>query len=1100
MKIVIMLILISCMKISANVFGQRVNLNEKHTKIASILQKIEKQIGYTFFYNNLDIKGMSPISIHSENEPLKQTLNKLFNGQAMSYEIHDKIIVLKRGENKTRNASADLLSDLKAFQQEIRGQVLDSLQSPIAGVSVRIQGKEIGTVTDREGRFTVQANLGDQVNFSILGYKPYQQTITAYSPLVIILAADNSTLSEVVVLGFGQTQKKIAQTGAIASIGLKELKQSPTANVTNALAGRLPGLTAIQISGEPGNDRSQLLIRGRASFNGAEPLITIDGVQKDYSAIGLLDVNEIENVTILKDASATAIYGVKGANGVIIVTTRRGKEGKPTIGASVQTAVQNSIRLPKYLGSYEYALLANEAYLNDNPMGTAPYNSEALEAYRTGSDPLKYPNIDWFDAMMKPALQTQANFNIGGGSALARYFVNIGFTDQGGIYKTTENKQYNPRSNFKRYNFRSNIDVDFSPNFSMGLNLYGAIENKRDPNVSVPDLFWTLNQLPPNAFPIMYPTGFYAENGFFLNPARLLNETGYRESYNSSLSGMLSATRKLNFITEGLSVKGNYSFDGYFQNNFSRLKQVRRAVYKGSGDYNDENNYTYLGSDIPLSAPTSIFNQNRDIWMDVSLNYQRKFANHDVTGLLLVNRTQKVLGNTIPYVSQGIVSRLTYNYMYKYFFEANVGYNGTDNFAADKRYGIFPAFSAGWVLSEESFLKQNTVVSFLKLRGSYGLTGSDLLNGRRWLFNSEFIRNQASGYLFGEQLYGVEGIYEGAMANPDVTWETAKKANVGVELKLWNDLFSVTADVFSEKRNNILITRSSVPGLIGMSGANLPPANFGKVDNAGFEFEVGHKNRINALSYFINANMSYAKNKIIFMDEENKPYDYMRATGKSLGQIMGLEAIGFFKDEMDIRLSPSQYGKLIPGDVKYRDRNGDGVIDDNDMGPIGKSNIPEYFFGISGGVNWKNFDLSFLFQGAGNSSRTLVGGMAWEFYEGGKVREEHLNRWTPENAENATWPALHYGGNSNNHRSSSFFLEDNSYIRLKNLELGYTFKDVPFIKKANLSSIRIYANGMNLYTWTRAQKMMDPEYWAANTIGAIYPAQRIMNFGLTVGF
>lgn len=988
---------------------------------------------------------------------------------------------------------------LMAQQRIVKG-VVDDGSTPLAGVSVRVKGTNIGTSTDQDGRFQIEAEVGQRLVFTIIGYEDKEMNVENQNEIVISLASDLSSISEVVVLGFGQTQKKIVQTGAVSSIGLKELKQSPTANLTNALAGRLPGLTAIQVSGEPGNDRSSLSIRGQATLNGKNPLITIDGVEKDYSAIGLLDVNEIENVTILKDASATAIYGVKGANGVIIITTRRGKKGKPVVSASTQTAVQKTIRLPNFLRSYDYAVLANEAYLNDNPQGTVPYDDEALEAYRTGSDPLKYPDIDWLDLMLKPALQTQSNFNIGGGGELAKYFVNLGYTNQGGIYNTKKNEQYDPKPYFKRYNFRSNVDIDFDKNFSIGLNLFGAIENKKDPNAGVADLFWTINKLRPNAFPVEYPIGFYAEDGVLLNPVRLINDIGYKESFNSYLSGQLSAVRKLDFLTEGLSIKGNYSFDGYFQNAFVRIKQVQRAVYKGVGDFEDLDSYTFIGVDNPLTQPSSTFYQSRQIWMDGSLNYQRKFGDHDVSALLLVNRSQKVLGNIIPYVSQGIVSRVTYDYKQKYLAEANLGYNGTDNFAKGKRYGVFPAFSAGWVVSKESFMSDIEWVSLLKLRSSLGWTGNDQLSGRRWLFNSEYLRNDARGYRYGEQLYAIPGVYEGDMSNPDVTWETARKINFGFEVQLWNDLISLTADIFREDRKNILITRSSVPAIIGMSSSALPPANLGEINNKGYEIEIGHKKRINSLSYFLKGNISYAKNKIVFMDEERKEHDYMYATGHSLGQIMGLTAIGFFKDEMDIRLSPTQFGKVIPGDIKYLDRNNDGVIDHNDIGPIGKSHFPKYFFGISGGFNWRNFDVSFLFQGAADVSRTVVGSIAWDFAGGGKVRKEHLNRWTPETAETATWPSLHYGDNSNNQRVSSFYLDDNSYIRLKNLEFGYSFHDLSIIKRANLSSLRLYVNGLNLYTWTRAQKIMDPEYWEANTIGAIYPVQRIMNFGLSIGF
>lgn len=1093
-------------------------------KLVEALQKLKIHYGVDILYADHVVRNrVVQVKEINFNTSLEKNLNNILPPLGLQYSQQKGgsyvISTIKEEKRKTRTEAA--IAPVTHFSQiktdgkkeevtipvasaaiTVKGKVLDEKGEVLPGVSVILQGTQRGTITEVDGSFTLEVPDQNAVLiFSFVGYEKKEFQVGNANNLSISLVPEFKGLGEVVVLGFGQTQKKIAQTGSVASISTKDLKQSPVANVTNALAGRLPGLTAIQTSGEPGNDRSQLLIRGRATFNGSDPLITIDGVQKDYSAIGLLDPNEIENIAILKDASATALYGVKGANGVIIITTRRGKEGKAVISATVQTAVQTTTRLPKFLDSYNYATLANEAFRNDNPTGSLPYSAEALEAYRTGSDPYKYPNVDWLKEMMQPAMQTQANLNISGGTKQVRYFVNVGYTDQGGIYKTESNSKYNPKAEFKRYNFRSNIDVDYNKDFSIALNLYGAIENKKDPRISVPDLFWTLLQIPPNAFPVKYPTGYYGSNGLFINPARFLNRSGIRESYNSSLSGMLSLTHKLNFITEGLSVKGNYSFDGYFRNSFNRVEEVQVAMYRGSGDYLDAANYTYLGVDSPLSAPSSSYTQNRDIWMDLSLNYNRTFGKHEVTGLLLGNRTQKVIGNEIPYVSQGLVGRITYNFSNRYFAEFNAGYNGTDNFSADKRYGFFPAVSAGWVLSEESFLKGNTVLTFLKARGSYGLTGNDQLPGRRWLFSSEYIRSGTSGYYYGDQLYGMEGVYEGPMANPAVTWEKAKKANAGIEASFFNELLSVNFDVFSEKRNDILITRGSVPALIGVTGSNLPPANMGKVENKGFEVELNHRHRVGEVSYFVRGNLSHAKNKLLYMDEENRQYSYQYQTGHPLGQFFGLTALGFFKDETDIKLSPTQlYGRVIPGDLKYKDLNGDGVIDQNDEGPIGKSNIPELFFGISGGINWRNFDCSFLLQGAGSSSRLVVGGVSWEFYEGGKVRDEHLNRWTPETAETATWPALHYGGNGNNHRVSSFYMDNNSYMRLKNLELGYTFKNIKVTKSASIGAVRIYTNGMNLYTWTKARPLLDPEYWNANSNGTAYPPQRLFNFGASVNF
>ena len=911
-------------------------------------------------------------------------------------------------------------------------------------------------------------------------------------------SSKGSGLNEVVVLGFGQSQKKIAQTGAVVSIGTKEIKQSPVSNIANALVGRLPGFVAVQRSGEPGVNTPEMYIRGIATLNSSAPLITVDGVQKESNALSLLDPNEVESITILKDASATALYGVKGANGVIIIKTRRGKEGAPSASASLQTSVQKATRLPQYLNSYWFAVLANEAYKNDNPNGTLiPYSDADIQAYKTGSDPYGHPNVDWLNAMLQPAKMTRADFNVSGGSKIAKYFVNVGYTDEKGLYKAEKNPKYDPNIDYRRYNFRSNIDFDFDKDFSMGLSLFGSIENKNSPNVVTTNLFDYLLKEPPNAFPIKYPTGFYGGTAIS-NPFDMLNRSGYIQSFNSSLSGMLTATRKLDFITKGLYLKGNYSFDGYFTNNFTRTMSDRTAIYNGSGSFLDTANYTYAGTNAPLSAPSSSFSQNRDIWMDLSVNYERTFGDHAVTGLLLGNRTQQVMGGQIPFVSQGLVARITYSYQNKYFAELNAGYNGTDNFAPGKRYGLFPAISAGWVLSKEKFLENSRVIDFLKLRGSYGITGSDQLNGgRRWLFISNY--QSGTGYSYGDPLTSVGGVTEGPAANPNITWEKAHKANIGMELKLLKDLFGMTVDVFRERRSDILITRGTVPAILGVADANLPPANMGIVVNKGFEIELTHRNRIGSVTYFIKANGSYARNKIVFKDEVSQPYDYLRQTGHPVGQYFGLTALGFFKNQDEINKSPVQFGTVIPGDLKYKDLNHDGVIDANDQGPIGRTGVPEILYGFSGGANWKNFDLSFLFQGATNYNVIFDHEGAWEFYNGAKVMEQHLGRWTPATASTATYPVLHYGQNANNHRQSSFWMKDASYIRLKNVEFGYTFKNVHLSKSTHLSAFRIFVSGENLYTWDKMGKQsFDPE--AASGKGFFYPQLKVYNVGISTDF
>ncbi|HEX6429665.1 MAG TPA: TonB-dependent receptor [Niastella sp.] len=1094
----LLLTLVFCMVFSATGYAQtilqtRVTISFSDQSLDKVLQQLQKKTGINFAYTQSDVQSFQVQQMSFTNEPLENVCKEIFKNTSLSYKEFSGYIVITR--------SAPVQSEKKQAGILITGTITDAeSKEGLGGVNVLVQRTMKGVISKSDGSFSIEAQAGDNLLFTYIGYESVQEKVGPITNLAIALKSSGA-MGEVVVLGFGQTQKKIAQTGAVASITTKEIKQSPAANIANALTGRLPGLISVQRSGEPGADAPELYIRGRATLNENDPLVTIDGVEKDPRLMDLsaLDPNEVESVTILKDASATALYGVKGANGVIIIKTRRGTEGKPRINTSVQTSIQSATRIPKYLDSYHFALLANEAYLNDNPNGQLiPYSAEALKAYESGSDPYKYPNVNWMKEMLKPAQMTRADFNISGGSPQVKYFVNAGYTQQNGLYKAEKNDQYDADLKYRRYNFRSNIDIDFDKDFSVGLSLFGSIENQNAPNVNTDDIFNYLGKTPPNAYPIQYPNGFYggATRG---NPFALVNTTGYRQHFNSALSGMFTATRKLDFITRGLFVKGNYSFDGYSKGTLTRSKEVRTATYKGNGDYYDTASYSFTGSDAPLKAPDSNFTQSRSTWLDLSINYDRTFGAHNITGLLLVNRQQKVLGGTIPYVSQGLVSRITWNLNNKYFAEFNAGFNGTDNFAKNKRYGFFPAGSVGWVVSKEAFLQNNSVIDFLKLRASYGLTGNDKLGKRRWLFISENVNG--GGYSFGtDNLTNIVGRQEGAMANPDVTWEKARKMNIGMEVKLWSSLLNVTVDVFREKRNDILITRGIIPDILGVSQLNLTPANMGVIVNRGVEMELTHQNRVGNVMYSLRANGSFARNKVLFKDEISYPYDYLRETGQQIKQFFGLTAIGFFNSKEEIQNSPRQFGNLIPGDIKYKDLNGDGVIDNNDKGPIGKSDVPEFLYGLSGNISWKNFDLSVLFQGAGNYSVRFSHEGAWEFYNGAKVMEQHLGRWTPETAATATYPALHYAQNTNNHQErSSFFLKDATYIRLKNVEIGYTFKKLRIAKNTALASLRIYANGMNLYTWDKmGNGNFDPE--APSGKGFFYPQLRVVNFGISTDF
>lgn len=1082
-----------------SVLQTKLTISFNEQTLDKTLQQIQRKTGINFAYTQNDVQAYNTPKLSFSNETLENVCKEIFKNTPLAFKEFSGYVVVTR--------SAPTPGEKKQTGTLVTGKVTDAeTKEGLSGVTIQVLRSMNVVASKDDGSFSIESQPGDMLSFTHTGYESVQEQV-GNSAIFSIEMKPSGAMGEVVVLGFGQSQKKIAQTGAIASITTKEIKQSPAANIANALTGRLPGLISVQRSGEPGADGPELYIRGRATLNISAPLITIDGVEKDPRLVDLsaLDPNEVESITILKDASATALYGVKGANGVIIIKTRRGTEGKARINTSVQTSIQTPTRIPKYLDSYNYALLANEAYFNDNPNGQLPpYTAEAIKAYESGSDPYKYPNVDWMHEMLKPAQMTRADFNISGGSPMVKYFVNAGYTQQNGLYKANKTDEYDASLKYRRYNFRSNIDIDFDKDFSVGLSLFGAIENQNAPNTNTTDIFNYLGKIPPNSYPIQYPNGYYGGSSRG-NPFALVNTTGYRQFFNSSLSGMFTATHKLDFITRGLFVKGNFSFDGYSRSTLTRAKEVRTALYKGSGDYYDTASYSFAGTDGPLQAPSPSYGQNRSTWLDLSVNYDRTFGAHTITGLLLANRQQQVLGDNvsgnelIPYVSQGVVSRITWNLNNKYFAEFNAGYNGSDNFAKSNRYGFFPAGSVGWVISKEAFLQKNSVIDFLKLRASYGLTGNPSLGKRRWLFISEFV--SGAGYSFGtDQLTAIGGRQEGAMSNPDVTWEKARKLNIGLEAKLWRDLLSVTIDVFREKRNDILIVRGIIPDLLGVSADNLTPANMGVIVNRGFELELNHRNRIGNVTYAVRANGSFARNKILFKDEVSYPYDYLKATGQQIGQLFGLTSIGFFNSKEEIQNSPRQYGNLIPGDLKYKDMNGDGVIDNNDKGPIGKSTVPEFLYGISANASWKNFDISVLFQGAGNYSVRFSHEGAWEFYNGAKVMEQHLGRWTPEAAATATYPALHYGQNANNHQeASSFFMKDATYIRLKNVEIGYTFRKLGIGKNTMISSVRLYANGLNLYTWDKmGNGSFDPE--APSGKGFFYPQLRVVNFGVSADF
>lgn len=996
-----------------------------------------------------------------------------------------------------------LFQDRTASAQEqpelvgVAGTVSASDGNPLSGVSVTpLINPNNRAATGADGQYRVRTTRNDTLLFTFVGYRPLKVAVGGREQIHVVLEGTDTFMDEVVVVAYGE-QKKISLTGAISSVATRELRQSPVANLSNALAGRLPGLVAFQPSGEPGNDLSQLFIRGVSTFNNAAPLVVVDGVLgRDFAQ---LDPNEVESISILKDASSTAVYGVRGANGVILVTTRRGKSGRPQISFSSELGYQSPIRLPEFLDSYNYARLYNEALKNDNL--PEKFSAQDLEYYRIGADPYLYPNTDWFDEFLKPYTpMSRANLNISGGGDKVRYFVSASALTQDGIYNFTKLNEYDSNAKFNRYNFRSNIDIDLTDNFTVGLDLAGRVENRNYPGRDTWLIFTILNRIPPT-YPITNADGSLAGDGLNPeNPMGLIAYGGYRDYYGNFLQGTYRMSHKLNFITEGLSARAAFAFDGAFDYNINASRGY--AVYQ----LREDGGYNQFGNDTELGIGKG-YAYNRTVNFEAALDYNRRFGDHQVTGLFLYNQNRHVIhadSYNIPFSYMGYVGRFTYSYRERLFGEINLGYNGSEQFPKGSRFGFFPSVSAGWVISEENFFNKDAgMVSFLKLRGSYGEVGNDRLGARRFLYQQTF--QGAEGYRFGNGQVGYGGIAEGPLANEDITWERARKLNAGLELGLWNDQLFLTADAFNERRDNILTTRGTVSAIVGRSGGDLPPVNIGVVQNRGVDMELTYRNPASKkLNYSVSGNLTFARNKVLFMDEERREFDYQYRTGQRVGQPFGLVAIGFFESYEDIADSPPHtfvtQESLRPGDIKYKDINSDGVIDANDEVPVGyNTGIPELMFGLSSRISYSGFDFSVLFQGASNSSVFMDNFPIWEFRGGGagKVNEWHLGRWTPETAATATYPRLSSTDNPNNHRLSTFWMRPRNYVRLKNIELGYSF-GASALKALKIQKVRFYVNAHNLFTWDKA-KIVDPEApaWAGNHN---YPQQRVLNGGVTLDF
>lgn len=1011
------------------------------------------------------------------------------------------------------------------IEKKISGKVIDEKGEPVLGATILVKGFSKGTVTNSVGSFSLAIpSTAKIISVSYIGYKTKEIIVGNTNVYNIVLEDASVGISEVVVVGYG-TQKKSTLTGSVATVKSDAILRTPVGNVTNALTGRMPGVVTAQRSGKPGADQADIFIRGRATTGDSSPLIIVDGAERP--SFGDIDPNEIESISVLKDASQTALFGIKGGNGVILITTKSGKEGKPRITYTGNVALQTYSVIPQTLNAYTSASLLNEA--NANVGKPAAFTDVELQKFLDHSDPILYPDFNWREFMVRKYFpQTQHNVNISGGSKVAQYFISAGYLFNDGYFKDFENPYcgYRTTPSYNRYNFRSNLNLNLSQDLSVSIRLGGRLESRYAPAASgfytngqwadaqIEYLLSRINNIPAWAFSPYLPDGRFMENpsaGVNLtNPLGWLLTQGYSIKQTNTIESTIALNYKLDKLLKGLVFRTQYAYDGtYYANRMQSGSFVSYNVNKTTGEIKAGS--ASLGtSDSPLGPIEASYNGIINYDLQMSLNYACEFKKHSVSALALFQRQAKMLaGAQPPFASQGFVGRATYNYDGKYFAELNGAYNGSENFASDVRYGFFPAVSAGWTISNELFMKPLVWLSLLKIKGSYGKIGFDKIGGTRFLYLDEYSQNTSLvqfgiptsiqfGYPTSPQTY--KTVIHSKIGNPLITWETSLKRNIGIESSYFDNFLSVNFDLFDENRSGILLNRAS--GLTSF-GESYPMLNLGEVYNYGYEMEVNIQSKPGRdFFYRLSTQISFARNKILSLDEPQGKPDYQKSAGYRIGQYRGYITDGFYQSKEDIENStPTKLGTPIPGDLKFVDFNNDGVIDTNDKVPIGYSNVPEFNGSVEAIIGWKNLSMSVMFQGVTNVSSDIQ--FDQRTLSANQMYTNMLGRWTPETAKTATWPALQpaVGGNFMSYETNDFLLTDASFMKIRNLQISYKI-DENIARKLGLSSMRFNLSGQNLYTWTKVL-YLDPENIGRSAPqGAtnVYPSTRVYNLGLNIEF
>ena len=1021
------------------------------------------------------------------------------------------------------SAKRSMLTTVR-LQEEITvsGTVYDEKGGILPGVTVTLKGTTKRTQTDGQGKYTIKVSGENAILvFTYTGYLNTEMPTRGKSTVNAQLNTDSKTLNELVVVGYG-TQKKATLTGSISQVKGEELVKSPQPNLSNSLAGRFSGVIVNNRSGEPGYDGSAITIRGLATTGSNNVLIVVDGIPGQIGGLERLDPNDIESISVLKDASA-AIYGNRAANGVILVTTKRGKTGKPSVSYSFNQGFSSPTRLPKMADAATYAQIMNEINFDSNPAGglNQSYTADQIEKFRNGSDPLLYPNTDWINETLKQtALQSQHSLSVNGGSEDVKYYVSLGTIAQDGIYK-------NGATKYNQYNFRSNVDASISKNLKVGLSVSGRQENRTFPQVGAGDVFRSIYRAKPIAA-AYYPNGLPTTGIENNNPALQVTDIGGTNNNPTQvLNGILRATYTIPGV-EGLSVDGFFSADK--SNVFSKSFNKPYLLYQYDAGSNLYKSVIVGGNNQKATLTESHRNESL-LTSNIKLNYARKFDLHDINAFVGYEQSENhleyfdaqrfnYLSTSLPELSQGgtaaidflnsgyssnynrrsIISRLAYSYDDKYLFEGQLRVDGSSIFPQGKQYGVFPSASAGWVISREKWFNDNVkFIDNLKIRASYGALGNDNVNGFQYFDNYVLVGNGFVARDASNALTIQPGVNLVKLANPNITWEVAKKLDIGINATVFKN-FSIEAIYFQQKRSDILTTRNaSLPGSSGIvnpfgSDPLVPSENIGKVNSNGFEATLGYNHNGENFKWNLSGNITYAKNKVVFIDEASGTLDYQRQTGRTLNSYLLYNSIGIFRTQQELDAYPHVSGAKI-GDLKYLDYNNDGKITADDQTRSDYSNTPQITYGLNFGASYKNFDISFVLSGQGRVSQYVLPetGSVGNFYSSWAD-----NRFSASNP-NGTYPRVTDRASnaiSGGQFSNTFWLNDASFLRLKNVELAYNLK-ASFLQKISVSGVRFYASAFNLLTFSKV-KDYDPEGNSGS--GQFYPQQRIINLGANIKF